>query len=57
MKNRNIVHAREEVKIYGNYYKPSFNVLRFAKSILCVFLYGSSTVAGSHDPAKKRFMR
>lgn len=56
MKNRNIVHAREEVKIYGDYYKPSFNVLRFAKSILSVFLYGSSTGA-SYMAGRKRIIK
>jgi hypothetical protein len=57
MKNRNIVHAREEAKIYGAYYKPSLNVLRFAKSIFSVFLYGSSTAAPSYVANKKRVIR
>ncbi len=56
MKNRNIVHAREEARIYGDQYKPSLNVFRFAKSILCVFLHGSSVATPSYA-AKKRIMR
>lgn len=57
MKNRNIVHAHEEVKIYGDYYKPSLNVFRFAKSILSVFLYGSSTGSHSYVYNKRRWMK
>ena len=57
MKNKNIVHAREEVKIYGNSYKPSLNMVRFAKSILSVFLYGSSTTAHSYVVGKKRIIK
>jgi hypothetical protein len=56
MKNRNIVHAREEVKIYGDYYKPSLNVLRFAKSIFSVLLYGSSMTQRSMYE-RKRFSK
>ncbi|MFL5807956.1 MAG: hypothetical protein ACJ749_00465 [Flavisolibacter sp.] len=57
MKNRNIVHARQEVKIYKDYYKPSFNLWRFAKSILGLLLFGSSTVANSYATTKKRNLR
>jgi hypothetical protein len=57
MKNRNIVHARQEVKIYSDYYKPSFNLWRFAKSILGLLLFGSSTVANSYATTKKRNLR
>ena len=53
MKNRNIVHARQEVKIYKQYYEPSFNMWRFTKSILDVLLFGRSTVARSFVPKKK----
>lgn len=53
MKNRNIMHSRQEVKIYRAYYQPSFNMWRFTKSILGVFLFGSSTVA-SHSRHPKR---
>jgi hypothetical protein len=47
MKNRNIRHARQEVKIYEMHYKPSFNILRFTKSILGVLIFGRTTVAHS----------
>ncbi|HEU4469511.1 MAG TPA: hypothetical protein VFR58_00385 [Flavisolibacter sp.] len=57
MKNRNIVHARQEVVIYREYYKPSFNLLRFMKSILGVLFFGSSTVASSYATTKKRVLR
>jgi len=53
MKNRDIVHARQEVKIYKEYYQPSFNLWRFTKSIIGVLFFGSSTVAG-YSPTKKR---
>lgn len=54
MKNRNIVHAREEAKIYGEYYRPSLNLVRFAKSIVSAFLYGSSTTTGCYWTSKQR---
>ena len=47
MKNRNIVHAHEEAKIYHHYYKPSLNIFRFLKSVLSVFISGSSPAAGT----------
>jgi hypothetical protein len=47
MKNRHIVHAHEEAKIYHNYYKPSFNIILLLKSVLSVFISGSSPAAGS----------
>lgn len=46
MKNKRIVHAHEEAKIYHEYYKPSFNILRLIKSVLSVFISGTSP-AGS----------
>lgn len=52
MKNKHIAHAHEEAKIYHNYYKPSFNILRLLKSVLCVFISGSSPAAG-HVVRKK----
>ncbi|HEY0752039.1 MAG TPA: hypothetical protein VGD26_12840 [Chitinophagaceae bacterium] len=57
MKNRKIVHARQEVKIYENYYKPSFNLFRFIKSIVGVLIFGRFSVATSYIPAKKRTLR
>jgi hypothetical protein len=53
MKNKDIVHARQEVKIYKEYYQPSLNLWRFTKSIIGVLFFGSSTVA-SYSPTKKR---
>jgi hypothetical protein len=57
MKNRSIVHAHQEVEIYKQYYKPSFNMGRFMKSILGVLIFGNSYVARSYVPAKKRTLR
>jgi len=57
MKNRNIVHAHEQVEIYKDYYRPSFNLWRFTKSILSVLIMGHSTVARSYVPAKKRVLK
>lgn len=45
MKNNSIVHAHEEAKIYRSYYKPSLNIFRLIKSVLSVFLSGSSPAA------------
>jgi len=58
MKNRRIKHARQETKIYESYYKPSFNLFRFLKSILGVIIFGrSTTVANSFAPSGKRVYR
>jgi hypothetical protein len=54
MRNKTISHSREAVKIYEHHYKPSFNVLRFTKSILGVLLFGQPSVAQSYVPSKKR---
>ena len=55
MKNKNIVHARQEVKIYKEYYQPSLNLWRFTKSILGVLFFGSTTVANSYSTKKRTF--
>jgi hypothetical protein len=47
MKNKSIVHAHEEAKIYHSYYKPSLNIFRLLRSVLCVFISGSSPAAGT----------
>jgi len=47
MKNKHIAHSHEEAKIYRSYYKPSFNLLRLLKSVLAVFISGSSPAAGT----------
>jgi hypothetical protein len=51
--NKHIVHAREEARIYHDYYKPSFNILLLLKSVLSVFISGSSPAAGT--VRRKRF--
>ena len=57
MKNRNIVHAHQEVEIYRAYYRPSLNMWRFTKSILGLLIFGSSTVANSYTTTKKRILK
>jgi hypothetical protein len=52
MKNRHIVHAHEQAKIYHNYYKPSLNIIRLLKSVLSVVISGSSAAASSHARRK-----
>ena len=47
MKNKHIVHAHEEAKIYHSYYRPSLNVVRMLRSVLSVLLTGSSPAASS----------
>jgi hypothetical protein len=47
MKNKTIVHSYEEAKIYRDYYKPSLNIFRLVKSVLCVFVSGTSPAASS----------
>jgi hypothetical protein len=53
MKNKNIVHARQEVRIYSAYYKPSLNPWRFIKSILGLLFFGSCTVPNSYSSTKR----
>jgi alpha-N-acetylglucosamine transferase len=57
MKNRNILHARQEVKIYRQYYQPTFNLWRVMKSILGLLFFGTSTVANSYTTTKKRNLK
>lgn len=47
MKNKSIVHSNEEARIYRSYYKPSLNIFRLFKSVLCVFVSGSSPAASA----------
>ncbi len=56
MKNREIIHARQEVKIYSAYYKPSLNPWRFMKSILGLLLFGTTTAA-SQATYRKRMIK
>lgn len=57
MKNKRIVHARQEVKIYEDYYKPSINPFRFLKSVLGVLIFGRTLVAHSYAPVQKRNLK
>lgn len=55
MKNKQrLTHYREEVRIYRDHYKPSFNMFRFAKSILGVLMYGSTSVAHCNIPVERK---
>jgi hypothetical protein len=54
MKSKSITHARQQVEIYKDYYKPSLNLWRFTKSVLGVLIFGSSPVANHYTPVKKR---
>ena len=47
MKNKSIVHAHEEAKIYRSYYRPSLNIFIFLKSILSIFVSGTSPAASA----------
>ncbi|HSU28626.1 MAG TPA: hypothetical protein VLJ68_09615 [Chitinophagaceae bacterium] len=42
-----IAHAHREAKIYRHHYKPSLNLFRFLKSILGIFISGTSPAANS----------
>ena len=58
MKNKQrLTHYREEVRIYRDHYKPSFNMFRFAKSILGVLMYGSTSVAHSYLPVERKKLK
>jgi hypothetical protein len=57
MKNRHIEHGRQEVKIYEAYYKPSFNVGRFLKSVFGALIFGRFATAQSYSPTKKRILK
>lgn len=54
MKNKRIEHSHREVTIYKDYYKPSFNLFRFFRSIMGVFLFGSTSVAHHYAPVERR---
>ena len=54
MKNKRITHSREQVEIYKDYYRPSINLWRFAKSILGVLIMGSGSAAHHYVHVKKR---
>jgi hypothetical protein len=53
MKNRNLVHAHESAKIYRHHYKASFNIIRLLKSVLSIFISGTSHVAHTYHHRKR----
>ncbi|HZI01774.1 MAG TPA: hypothetical protein VEX63_11545 [Flavisolibacter sp.] len=57
MKNKRIAHARREVKIYEDYYKPSLSFSRFFKSIFGLLFFGRTSVAHSYVPTPKRTLK
>lgn len=58
MKNRQrITHSHQEVLIYRDYYRPSFNLLRFFRSIFGVLIFGSSSVANHYAPLERKRMK
>jgi hypothetical protein len=57
MKNRSITYGKQQAQIYEAYYKPSFNMMRFTKSILAVILYGQGAAAPSYSALRKKPLR
>ena len=49
MKNKFISFAREEARIYKNYYRPSFNIFRFFNAIFGILISGSTHVSHEHN--------
>ena len=52
MKNKKIVYMHEQPKIYHAYYKPSLNIFRLLKSVLSVFISGSSPAGSAYARRK-----
>ncbi|MBL7747736.1 MAG: hypothetical protein JNM19_09940 [Chitinophagaceae bacterium] len=52
MKSKGLTHHHEEAKIYRHYYKPSLNFFRLLKSVLAVFISGSSPAATAYQRRK-----
>jgi len=50
--NRPLVHGHQSAKIYRDYYKPSLNFFRLFRSILSVFISGSSAAATTYHRRK-----
>ncbi|MFN8290106.1 MAG: hypothetical protein U0U70_07615 [Chitinophagaceae bacterium] len=48
MKNTRLRYHYQSAKIYQRHYKPSYNILRLLKSVLAVFIHGSSAAGASH---------
>lgn len=54
MKNRNIVHARQQVSIYQDYYKPSISPLRLIRSVCGILFFGNTFTAHSYVTRKRK---
>jgi hypothetical protein len=54
MKNKPIIFLYEEARTYKEHYRPSLNIFRFFKSILGVFISGSSPAAHGINYNRKR---
>lgn len=54
MKNKPIIFLYEEAKAYKHHYRPSLNFVRFFKSIIGVFISGSSPAAQGINYNRKR---
>lgn len=52
MKSKHLAHHHEAAKIYRHYYKPSFNFFRLLKSVLSIFISGSSAAATAYHRRK-----
>lgn len=48
MTKRSLTHHHEATKIYRRYYKPSLNFIRLFKSVLFIFISGSSPATTTH---------
>lgn len=53
MKSKHLVYHHQSAKIYRHHYKSSFNILRLLKSVLSIFISGTSHVAHTHAFRKK----
>ncbi|NOT50914.1 MAG: hypothetical protein HOP10_06530 [Chitinophagaceae bacterium] len=51
MKNKNLRYHYQSAKIYRHYYKSSFNIFRFIRSVFAVF-FSNSGLAANHTKTK-----
>ncbi len=54
MEKNNMYFDTQKAKLYKNYYRPSFNIYRFIKSLLSVIVAGQSPLESSYYYHKKR---
>ena len=52
MKKKTLTHHYESAKIYRHYYKPSLSFIHLLKSVLSVFISGSSAAASTYRSRK-----